>query len=69
MNFAFKICIYHSKTQILYKYMLKKRYFHNNLLRINIKLYDTANFMEEIQAKPVLGCQGAKPPRRYKNLH
>ena len=54
MNFALKICIYHAKTKILHKPLLKKQYFHNNLLKIHIKLHEIANFLEELQSKQAL---------------
>ena len=69
MNFALKICIYHSKTQILHKSMLKKQYFHNNILKIHIKLHEIGKFLEELQSKQALGGPGAKPPGRYKIFH
>ncbi len=69
MNFALKICIYHAKTQILHKSMLKKQYFHNNILKIHIKLHEIGNFLEELQSKQALGGPGAKPPGRYRIFH
>ena len=69
MNFAFKICIYHAKTQILHKPLLKKQYFHKYLLKIHIKLHEIANFLEELQLKQALGGPGAKPPGRYRIYH
>ena len=71
MNFAFKIRIYHGKTQILHKPLLKKQYFHTNLLKIHIKLHEIANFLEKLQSKQALGVRGVKAPPhgRYKIFH
>ncbi len=42
---------YHDKAQILHKTLVKKRYFDNNLLKFNIKLYDIVNFFEKLNSK------------------
>ena len=63
-EFCFQICIYHAKTQILHKPLLKKQYFHNNLLKIHIKLHEIANFLEKLQSKQALVVRGALPPGR-----
>ncbi len=68
MNFAFKVCIYHAERQILHKPLLKKQYFHNNLLKIHIKLHEIANFLEELQSKQALGGPGGEAPRTLQNF-
>ena len=65
MNIAIKISIYHAKTQILHKPLLKRQYFHNNLLKIHKKLHEIANFLEKLQSKTHLGGPVAKPNGRY----
>ncbi len=38
--------------------MLKKQYFHNNILKIHIKLHEIGNFLEELQSKQAIGGPG-----------